>query len=48
MRAFVKSLKRLYEKGSSTVTIEKLREFVENGTITEEEYRYITGEDYGG
>ena len=46
MRAFVKSLKRLYEKPGSSVTKEKLREFVEHGTITEEEYKYITGEDY--
>lgn len=46
MRAFVKSLKRLYDKGSSAVTKEKLREFVENGTITEAKYKYITGEDY--
>jgi len=46
MREFVKSLKRLYEKGSGAVTKEKLREFVENAKITPYEYEWITGEKY--
>ena len=46
MRTLVKSLKRLYEKGSAVVTIEKLRSMVEEGKITAEEYEYITGEPY--
>lgn len=44
MRKFVESLKRLYERHSEAVTIEKLREFVTEKKITEEEYRYIVGE----
>lgn len=46
MRAFVKSLKRLYDKGSEAVTKEKLKEFVANGKITAKEYEWITGEPY--
>ena len=44
MSTLVKSLKRLYEKGR--LTKEQIRERVEKGTITEEEYEYITGEPY--
>ena len=44
MRTLVESLKRLYKKGK--VTKEKLQSMVEEGTITEAEYKYITGEDY--
>lgn len=46
MRTLVESLKRLYKKGK--VTKEKLQSMVAEGTITEAEYEYITGEDYGG
>lgn len=44
MRTVVESLKRLYKKGS--LTKEQIRERVEKGTITKDEYKYITGEDY--
>lgn len=44
MSTLVESLKRLYEKGK--LTLEQVRERVEKGTITPEEYKYITGEDY--
>ncbi|MBR0126897.1 MAG: XkdX family protein [Firmicutes bacterium] len=44
MRTLVESLKRLYKKGK--VTKEKLQSMVEEGTITEAEYEYITGESY--
>ena len=40
MRTLVQSLKRLYQKGK--VTIEKLQSVVEAGTITQEEFDYIT------
>ena len=46
MRTLVESLKRLYKKGK--VTKKKLQSMVEEGTITEAEYEYITGEDYDG
>lgn len=46
MSTLVKSLKRLYEKGR--LTKEQIEERVVNGTITEEEYEYITGEEYNG
>lgn len=46
MSTFVNSLKRLYAKGK--VTKEKLEDLVSDGKITEEEYKYITGEDYDG
>jgi uncharacterized XkdX family phage protein len=41
MKALVESLKRLYEKGR--LTDEQLNERVAKGTITEEEYKKITG-----
>ena len=44
MRTLVKSLKRLYE--SKQLTKEQIKERVQKGTITEEEYEYITGEKY--
>lgn len=44
MRDFVKSLHRLYKKGS--VTIEKLRLLVSEGKISPDEYEYITGAVY--
>ncbi len=46
MRTLVKSLKRLYDKG--TLTKEDIRERVEKGTISEAEYEYIIGEPYEG
>jgi len=48
VRTLVASLKRLYEKHSPAVTIEKLKSMVEEGKITPEEYEYITGETYDG
>lgn len=44
MSTLVESLKRLYAKG--TLSKEQIRERVVKGTITEAEYKYITGEDY--
>ena len=46
MSTLVKSLKRLYEKGR--VTKEHLEKMVAEGKITEEDFKYITGEDYNG
>lgn len=40
----VNSLKRLYESGR--LTKDQIKERVERGTITENEYEYITGEIY--
>lgn len=44
MSTLVESLKRLFSK--NRLTLEQVRERVEKGTITEEEFKYITGEDY--
>lgn len=44
MRTLVKSLKRLYESGR--LTKDQIADRVCTGTITEEEYKEITGEDY--
>ena len=44
MSYLVESLKRLYAKGS--LTKEQIRERVKKKSITKEEYKYITGEDY--
>lgn len=44
MRTLVESYKRLYAKGK--ITIEYLCSKVEDGTITEEEFAYITGETF--
>ncbi len=44
MTTLIESLKRLYNRGK--LTKEQIRERVEKGTITEDEYKYITGEDY--
>lgn len=44
MRMIVKSLKRLYEAGR--LTKEQIKDRVCTGTITEEEYKEIIGEDY--
>lgn len=43
-RILVNSLKRLYENGR--LTIEQIAERVVKGSITAEEYLYITGEEY--
>ncbi len=45
MSTLIQSLKRLYEAGR--LTKEQIRERVLKGTITEEEYKYITGETKG-
>lgn len=44
MRILVNSLKRLYRSGR--LTKDDIKERVKRGTITEAEYKYITGEDY--
>ncbi len=44
MRMVVESFKRLYNKG--TLTKEQVKERVTNKKITEDEYEYITGEEY--
>ena len=44
MRKLVESLKRLYK--AKRLTKELLKERVEKGTISAEEYKEITGEDY--
>ncbi len=44
MSILVKSLSRLYKNGS--LTKEQIAQRVEKGTITPEDYEYITGEAY--
>lgn len=44
MSTLVKSLKRLYESGR--LTKEQITQRVTKGTISEDEYAYITGETY--
>ncbi len=44
MRTLVESLKRLYNKGK--LTKEDVRERVVKGSISADEYEYITGEKY--
>lgn len=44
MSTLVESLKRLYKRG--TLTLEQIRARVTKGTITEDEYKYITGEKF--
>lgn len=44
MSTFAVVLKRLYSKGE--VTKEQVKERVVSGRITEEDYKYITGEEY--
>lgn len=46
MSTLIESLKRLYEAGR--LTLAQIKERVKKGTITENEYKYITGEDYEG
>lgn len=43
-RTLVESLKRLYEK--NRLTIEQVTERVTKGSISADEYQYITGEEY--
>lgn len=44
MRTLVESLKRLYEK--DRLTKEQVAERVTKGSISADEYQYITGEEY--
>lgn len=44
MRTLVESLKRLYEK--NRLTKEQVADRVTKGSISEDEYQYITGEEY--
>ncbi|MBS6062726.1 MAG: XkdX family protein [Peptostreptococcaceae bacterium] len=44
MRMLIESLTRLYKKGR--LTKERIRQMVEKGTITEDEYEIIIGEKY--
>ena len=46
MSTLVESLKRLYEAGR--LSLDQMKERVKKGTITEDEYKYITGKDYEG
>ena len=46
MKILVESLKRMYKKG--TLTEEQNAERVIKGSISAEEYEYITGEKYSG
>ena len=46
MKMLVESLKRMYKKG--TLTKEQIAERVARGSISAEEYEYITGEAYSG
>lgn len=43
-RTLAESLKRLYEK--NRLTIEQVAERVTKGSISADEYQYITGEEY--
>lgn len=45
MTELAEKIKVWYERGNFW-TKEKVRKAVEKGKITEDEYRYITGEDY--
>lgn len=44
MRTLVESLKRLYEKGK--LTWEQVTERVTKGSISADEFQYITGEEF--
>lgn len=46
MKILVESLKRMYKKG--TLTKEQIAERATKGSISAEEYEYITGEKYSG
>lgn len=47
MRILVESLKRMYTV-KKTLTKEQVAERVVKGSISAEEYEYITGEEYSG
>lgn len=44
MRTLVKSMKRLYEK--EKITLEQVRERVAKGSISEDEFKAITGKPF--
>lgn len=44
MSTLIESIKRLYEAGR--LTKKQIKDRVKSGTITKEEYEYITGEPY--
>lgn len=44
MKMLVESLKRLFECGK--LTKEQIAERVEKGSVTKDDYTYITGEEY--
>ena len=46
MKILVESLKRMYKKG--ILTKEQISERVSKGSISVDEYEYITGEAYSG
>lgn len=46
MKMLVESLKRMYKKG--TLTKEQISERVAKGSISADEYEYITGEKFSG
>lgn len=46
MKILVESLKRMYKKG--TLTKEQISERVAKGSISADEYDYITGEKFSG
>ena len=52
MRILVESLKRMYGNGlkdkTPSVTKEQVAERVKKGSISANEYKYITGEEYSG
>lgn len=39
---YIKCLKSLYENGNSNITLEKLDAMLSEGSITSDEYTYIT------
>ena len=47
MRILVESMKRMYGV-KKTLTKEQIAERVARGSISAEEYEYITGEEYSG
>lgn len=46
VKTLINSLKRLYDKKSPACTIEKLKSMVAEGKIDEEDFEYITGEEF--
>ena len=44
MKTLVESLKRLFESGK--LTKEQIAERVGKGSITKDDYRYVTGDEY--